>query len=294
MSDSTDYGKTDANTLNSTGAGERDVGFTLSDVDEQFNTLRDGLEVTSRTFHELWDHYVILLRNYEALFEERNRLRSDNEELIQLREESIRLRSVETSRQELEVSYQSLRSEVEGVRFNYDDLKQKYEALSSANEKLNAELDDLRSNYSIAKQYIEKAKAVEDENRKLLINLEYSREASAQADNLREELKLLQSSKVDLERELIESRKTVVYLQRQNDDMMATNQSSKQNAAEASGERDSLRDRCGQLDKALADAITERRGLEVECNDIKGNYEALKREYEILKREHDKMPKITF
>ncbi|MGQ9513979.1 MAG: hypothetical protein ACUVTL_02860 [Thermoproteota archaeon] len=279
-----------------------------SDLEEQFNALRDGLETVSKAYRAIQDKYSSLQGQYEAILadrdklkeqlgsliieyellqkskkaseEELDRMRSDIAELQILREEVGRLRSLQTENEQL--------------RMECNEKKAKYEAVSIINNRLSADLEELRKAYSVAKQYIDRAKAIEEENRKLRMELGsslYSREA----ESLRHELKQLQAIKIDLERDLLGCQRKIEELQNQNQEVMMINRELKERLNEKERETRNLEEKNMQLIKEVEDLSLEKQKLlkfETEYNKIKENYEALRAEYESLKKKFENMPKI--
>jgi len=180
------------------------------------------------------------------------------------------------------------------LRQENDSLVKEREELMSKNENTRTELEELRRNYSTAKQYIDRARAVEEENRQLTLELQYLRGSAGQSGNLREELSGIQASMSDLERQLIATRREREEALKRNGELTAMNQSLSQSLLEAKGQRDRMEERCTQLDNALKDSIVERQRLTTEHNSMEYEFQTLKNEYEALKRNYGKLPKITY
>jgi len=180
------------------------------------------------------------------------------------------------------------------LRRQNDALVKERDELISKNESSRTELEELRRNYSMAKQYIDRARAVEEVNRQLTLELQYLRGNAGQSGSLREELSGLQASMADLERQLTASRRDREEVLEKNRELTATNQSLNQSLFEAKGQRDRTEERCTQLDNALRDSIVERQKLETDHNSMENEFQTLKNEYEALKRNYGRLPKITF
>jgi len=175
-----------------------------------------------------------------------------------------------------------------------DALVKERDELMVKNESSRTELEELRKSYSTAKQYIDRARAVEEENRQLALEIQYLKGSAGQSESLREELRGLQASVADLERQLMASRREVEEALGRNRELAATNQSLNQSLSEAKGQRERTEERCTQLDNALRNSIVERQRLETDRNRMGDEFQALKNEYEALKRNYGRMPKITF
>jgi chromosome segregation ATPase len=212
--------------------------LTIEDVEEQFNTLRDALEATNKTFHEIWNRNEILRRQNDSLLKER------------------------------------------------DESKLK-------NERSQVEMEELRRNYSTAKQYIDKARAIEEENTKINLELQRMR-AEEPSEVLREELRRLQTSVTDLERQLNTSKRAEEELHAKSQELCSMNQALNQSLSEVKEQRDQLAEKCSQLDEALRGSLLERQQSEVERKGIEEELEALKREHEDLQRNYGKLPKISY
>lgn len=172
-------------------------------------------------------------------------------------------------------------------------LKTKYEASLAENKRLNSELEELRKVYSMAKQYIDRAKAVEAENVRLRSGMESSF-TSREAESWRNELEQIRASRTDLERSLLDSRKVAEDLRGQNQELAALNQSLNGRIADLDMEKEKANEKIEHLTKEIGDSNLERERIAMECNSVREGYEALKREFESLKLQLKKMPKITY
>jgi len=153
------------------------------------------------------------------------------------------------------------------------------------NESSRIELEELRGNYS--KQYIDRARVAEEENRQLALELQHLKGSAGQSESLKEELRMLQASMADLETQLMASKKEKEELIERNGELTASDQSLNQSLYEAKGQRDRMEERCTQLDNALRDSIAERQKLETDRIRMGDELEALRRDYR-------RLPKITF
>jgi len=175
-----------------------------------------------------------------------------------------------------------------------DALVKERDELMVRGESSRNELEELRRSYSTAKQYIDRARAIEEENRQIVLELQYLKESAGQSESLREELRRLQASMADLERQLLASKRDREEELEKNRELTATNQSLNQSLCELKGQRDRTEERCTQLDNALRDSIVERQRLETDRNRIIDEFQNMKNEYEALKRDYGRLPKITF
>jgi len=162
------------------------------------------------------------------------------------------------------------------------------------NESSRIELEELCKSYSTAKQYIDRARAVEEENRQLAQELQYLKGTTGQSEGLREELRRLQASMADLERQSMAIRREREELLERDREMTATNHSLNQILSEAKGQRDRMEERCTQLDNALRDSVAERQRIETDHIRMRDEFQALIREHESLKRDYGRLPKITY
>ncbi len=280
-----------------------------SSVEEQFEALGEGLEAASKAYRalltqcssfnkqyseilterdQLKDQLGSLILEYELLQkakkeseEELDKMKDDIAELRILREETNRLRSLQT--------------EIERVRMECNEKKAKYEAVLAANERLSADLEELRKAYSIAKQYIDRAKSVEEENRRLRMEIESSLH-SREAESLRQELKQLQETRTDLEKSLIDSRKKIEELQRQNQEVMTMDQAVKKHLEDMEKENQKAKEEIRQIRKELEDSSSERQRLsqfKIDYYELMERYERLKAEHESLKKKFEMMPRIV-
>lgn len=184
---------------------------------------------------------------------------------------------------------------------NYETLQRQNDALMTErdqllvkNESSRIELEELRGNYSTAKQFIDRARMVEEENRQLVLELQHIKGNAGQSESLKEELRLLQASMADLETQLMASKKEKEELIERNRELTASDQSLNQSLYEAKGQMERMEGRCTQLDNALRDSIAERQKLETDRIRMGDEFQALKGEFEALKRDYGRMPKITF
>jgi len=171
-------------------------------------------------------------------------------------------------------------------------LKRKYDASLAEYERLKSEFEELRKAYSTAKQYIDRAKAVEEENIGLRKAMESSF-SSREAEGWRNELEQIRASRIGLERSLLESRKATEDLQSQNQKLTALNQSLNGRIEDLNIEKVKANEKIQLLTKEIGDLNLERERVATECNGVREGYEALKREYESLKTKLSKIPKVT-
>jgi len=171
-------------------------------------------------------------------------------------------------------------------------LKRNYEAALADNERLRSEFEELRKAYSTAKQYIDRAKAVEEENIGLRKAMESSF-TSREVEGWRKELEQIRASRIDLERSLIDCRKATEDFQSQNQKLTALNQSLNGRIEDLNIEKLKADEKIQHLTKELGDSNLERERVATECKNVREGYEALKKEYESLKLKLSKFPKVT-